>query len=132
MTKREICERLLEILCPVTDTTKEFIRTLLLDLAAPETANPFKGMSVADLAANAEWLCTPYINPENEEPEKKEPPIPERPLLWVDGNAPLEPCPKCGANCPKLDERTSGLPGAYHYCQSCHTYFVSKRGEGEK
>ena len=37
MTKREICERLLEILCPVTDTTKEFIRTLLLDLAAPET-----------------------------------------------------------------------------------------------
>ena len=73
MTKREICERLLEILCPVTDTTKEFIRTLLLDLAAPETANPFKGMSVADLAANAEWLCTPYINPENEEPEKKEP-----------------------------------------------------------
>lgn len=110
MTKREICERLLEVWAMEPYKRGEAVRELLLDVAAPETEE----------------------KEEEGEPKSEEPPIPERPLLWVDGNAPLEPCPKCGANCPKLDERTSGLPGAYHYCQSCHTYFVPKRGEDEK
>ena len=68
--------------------------------------------------------------PEEEKPEA-EVPIPETPFLWVDGNAPLEPCPECGALGPKLDKR-EGMPGDYHYCKSCRAYFVPKRGEGEK
>ena len=38
MTKREICERLMEIYCPVTDGKTEAVGTFLLNLAAPETA----------------------------------------------------------------------------------------------
>ncbi len=116
MNKREICERLMSIHNSVMFASNgsgdiggnpcygvgNAIRELILDIVARET---------------------------EEKPKAEEVPIPETPLLWVDGNAPLSPCPKCGANCPKLDERTSGLPGAVHYCQSCHAYFVTKREE---
>ena len=142
MTNREICERLMEIrdalysgwnddhkpsreLC--RDAAYD-LRVLLLNIAAPETANPFKGMSVADLAANAEWLRTPYIKPEEEKPEREE----KHPGVLVPVNEKYPAtCLKCGGEVQMLHE-----DGVY-YCPKCNAAFCApkgelKREEGEK
>lgn len=104
MTKREICERLLEILCPVTDTTKEFIRTLLLDLAAPETE-------------------------EGQKAEEKHPGVLAK--LGKDGEIEWCWCQKCYAQAAVV-HNPFGDGENWSYCQKCGVSFRLKRGEGEK
>ena len=147
MTKREICERLIKTRdylaayeklllkdnCPFDaddlGACADTLRDLLLDLAAPETANPFKGMSVADLAANTEWLRTPYLKPEEERREEKHPGVIAKP--GVDGEIEWCWCQKCYAQAAVVHD-PFGDGENWSYCQKCGVSFRLKRGEGEK
>ena len=112
MTKREICERLLEIrdqfsaghLGPVR--IKDALRDLLLDLAAPETEEEKKAAFEARCRAVFGDLAAPKET-------KKEPPV-----LIYEEKGEKATCPVCGA--PALPiKNTQGV----FYCKRCEGFF---------